>query len=333
MKKVLVSFVGTNDRGDLPGHGDGAILTVFKERQFDETHLLWCHSDRKDIDYKKIAETVRDRLLQRRNCRKVKIHHFPCRNVTDHNEIYRKLQSMCKKQFGYPPQDDITAAIASGTPSMQACWILLAESGDFPLALIRSNEAQFGRPRVKQVTLGTSLPRIISLDRENTVLKKENADLNKTIEKSLPQLTMWARKGIVKIGKQEVHLAPMEFAYYRYFLARALREDKPVEIRSDGIEKVMSDEILNYHKEAFMRLELPRQRAQEVLEDRDISVKTLRAHASRISKKIRSASESKLAGLYFQISVEGSRGAKTYCVKAPKERIKIIESDLTPSRN
>jgi hypothetical protein len=50
--RVLLSFVGTNDAGKLTGDSDGAILTVFRERKFDEVHLLWNPSKTRQPGFK-----------------------------------------------------------------------------------------------------------------------------------------------------------------------------------------------------------------------------------------------------------------------------------------
>lgn len=61
---------------------------------------------------------------------------------------------------------------------MQVCWILMAESGDFPVDLIRSNESKFGGQFVTPVKLGTGLPRIIRLQEEVKTLTKEKKFFN-----------------------------------------------------------------------------------------------------------------------------------------------------------
>jgi sigma54-dependent transcription regulator len=50
--------------------------------------------------------------------------------VTDHNQIYVELKNYCDR-LNNADNRSYTAAISSGTPDMQVCWILLAEYGDF----------------------------------------------------------------------------------------------------------------------------------------------------------------------------------------------------------
>lgn len=173
MKKALISFVGTNDNVTFTkGKGGGAILTVLSERKFDSLHLIYHPTKINDTTFYEIAikvknEAIKDHFIKNGN---IFLHFFDCDNVTDHNEIYPKLLSICNK---LPGRYEYTAAIASGTPSMQECWILIAESGDFKVKLVRSNEQKYGIPLVTEVKLGTSLPQIIKLKKENIKIQKE----------------------------------------------------------------------------------------------------------------------------------------------------------------
>ncbi len=97
MKDVLLTFVGTNDSYK---DKDGAVLTVFKKRKFDEVHLLWNPSS--FMNYYQVAQNVKSEIVKRKYCKNVSIHTFNCEDVTDHNEIYPLLLNFCKsiKRFG-----------------------------------------------------------------------------------------------------------------------------------------------------------------------------------------------------------------------------------------
>jgi sigma54-dependent transcription regulator len=135
-RKVFVSFVGSNDAGKLIGKDDGAILTALKAfKKVEKVYLLWSPTG----NFKDIANYLKKEIINNRFCKNVLLHAFDLDNVTDHNEIYPKLLGFCKSNF--KENEEVTAAIASGTPAMQVCWILMAESGDYKLKLIRSNES------------------------------------------------------------------------------------------------------------------------------------------------------------------------------------------------
>jgi len=213
---ILISFVGTNDAGKLKGKNDGAVLTVLKNKKFDEVHLLWTSSSNPEINYDYISKYLEKEILKRKYCKRIIRKYFELDDVIDHNEIYPKLKDFLQLKFKNS-KSKITAAIASGTPSMQACWILLAESGDFKMDLIRSNEKWTAKPPVTEVKLGTGLPRIV-------------AALEKEVKELKPEVVMTIKHPSLKIDNIEIVLGYLEFCYYRYFLTKALSDEKYMKV-------------------------------------------------------------------------------------------------------
>lgn len=308
MKETLLTFVGTNDSY---ANNDGAVLTVFKKRKFDEVHLIWNHSQ--FMNYFQVAKNVKSEIEKRKYCRKVFIHSFECDDVTDHNEIYPKLLSLCNSIN--PKGAKFTAAIASGTPSMQACWILIAESGDFPLKLIRSAEEKYGMPVVRDVKLSASLPRISRLKEENEKLKEER-------KKILQTLTLNISKAKILIGKEEIDLSPVEFAYYRYFTERANNENDFLKIDIDTVPEEFYKAILKFHRESFPQADSNRMLLEK---NKVISSATFRANISKLNKKIKSILDNNTISNYYIIDSEGMRFRMSYGLCIPKEKIKIIK--------
>ena len=97
-------------------------------------------------------------------------------DVTDHNHIYPVLKGFTD-DLNKAENFDYTAAISSGTPAMQVCWILLAESGDFSetnkLNLIKVKDPAFGESENIPVIIETSLPQIIRLKNEIKTLRND----------------------------------------------------------------------------------------------------------------------------------------------------------------
>ena len=307
MKEILITFVGIND---FNKEKDGAVLTVFKKRKFDEVHLIWNVSEYKN--FFEIASHVKKEIEKRKYCKKIITHSFDCEDVTDHNEIYPKLLEICKSINSKDKK--FTAAIASGTPSMQACWILMAESGDFPLRLIRSDEAKFGKPIVREVKLSTALPRILKLKEENEELKKER-------KKLLFPLSINIIKGEIKIGKDELNLSPVKFSYYRYFIERAYKEEEYLRIDIDTVPDEFYKSILNNHRETFPQADANRMFSEK---NKYISSPTFRANISKLNKKIKSLFDNDAELNYYQIESKGKRFRKAYGINLPKEKIKML---------
>lgn len=308
MKEVLLTFVGIND---FNMEKDGAVLTVFKKRKFDEVCLLWNPSEFKN--FFEIAKYIKSEIESRRYCKKVTLYPFDCEDVTDHNEIYPKLLSFCNSLD--QRKSIFTAAIASGTPSMQACWILMAESGDFPLKLIRSDEAKFGKPIVRDVKLSASLPRILRLKEENEELKRERKNL-------LPSLILNIKNAKISIGKDELNLSPVEFSYYRYFVERALNEKEYLRIDVDTVPEEFYKSIIAFHRDSF-----PQADANRVFSEKNkcITSATFRANISKLNKKIRVLFESDSISNYYVIESEGKRFRKVYGINLHKEKVKILK--------
>jgi hypothetical protein len=312
--KILLSFVGTNDAGKMKGEQDGAILTVFRERSFDEVHLLWNSSKNKGIDYKAIAAYVAKEIVERSLCEKVTLHEFMCNDVTNHNEIYPQLLSFCKS-LGVDAHRKYTAAIASGTPAMQVCWILMAESGDFPIELIRSNEPKYGKPLVIPIKLGTGLPRILRLEEENKLLQKEKQEL-------IPQLFIDVKNGLAKVDKVTLDLSPIEFCYYRYFAGRKLISDEFERISGILVPEVFVEKLLLYRKESFPDKETSEKENRE-LRERGISTTTFRSNVSKANVGIHKMLKNKSLAKLFEIAIEGKKNSKLYGLRLPKSKILI----------
>jgi len=291
----------------MKGDNDGAILTVFKERTFHEVHLLWNHSNNLQNNFEEIANYVKKEILKRKLCTNVSLHKFDCSNVTDHNEIYPKLLSFCRA-LPQAKNKKYTAAIASGTPAMQVCWILLAESGDFPLSLIRSNEPKFGKPFVTDVTLGTQLPRIIRLQEENEQLKQQTLDL-------LPVLNIDLKNGIILVGEISIPLGPIEFAYYVYFAERQKRGKDTLRVSEFEMPKEFVESVNEIYSSVFPQLDIN-------LKSK-ITVETFRGNVSKANKKIAEAIANKTIAEFYKIAIEGKRHARSYGLKLPEEKIYI----------
>lgn len=316
-KNIFLSFVGSNDAGKLINKNDGAILTALTNQKFDEVILLWNRAKVKEIEYAEISDYLKKEILKRKLASKVDLVELKIKDVTDHNEIYSSLKNFTD-QLPKSEKLSYTAAISSGTPAMQVCWILLAESGDFsetnPLNLIKVRDPKFGKSENVPVKIDTSLPKIVRLKEEVENLK----------EGFLPTVKLDVEKGEVFINELLIPLTPIEFCYYRYFLELVLKKKSPEKISSLETSLQFVEKVYEYHEESFPVLDLAREEIRKNLKQgMGIAISTFRGNVSKLNRKIKAILNDKNLSKYFEIASTGKRGAKFYGIHIPSKKIKI----------
>ena len=314
---IFLSFIGSNDSGKLLKKPDGAILTALKNQKFDEVNLLWNKGSLKEINYEEIGNYLVKEIKKRKYAQSVKLIEIPIKDVTNHNEIYLKLKyftdSLDKSEKYF-----YTAAISSGTPAMQVCWILLAESGDFsetnPLHLIKVKDPKFGKSDNINIKIDTSLPKIIRLKDEVESLKKD----------LIPTAIISITKPGLKIGGAAIYLSPIELSYYKYFAERVINVNGDEKFSGFITSNTFLERVTEIHEELFPdldsnRVDLINLRKKDI----GLSIYTFRGNVSKLNKKLRNALENETIAKNFEICSEGRRGAKFYGIKAPKEKLII----------
>lgn len=317
-KKILLSFVGTNDAGALINQNEGAVITALKNEKFDEAYLIYNNAVTGGISYKEISERLKKIVKKEKLAKKTVAVELKLRDVTDHNEIFINLK---KYTDSLPKSEEITytAAISSGTPAMQVCWILLAESGDFsehyPLRLIKVKDPRFGNSENSEVKLSTSLPKILRLKAENDTLIKD----------LIPVGSIYKSKACLVIGNTEIRLSPIELSYYYYFMERNICGLDKEKFTGYKTPDTFLESILKLHTQLFPDLESNRMELQNIYKKGfGLSIYTFRGNISKINKKIRTAIGNDTIIKMFEVSSEGGRGAKFYGIQALKDKLQIV---------
>ena len=326
-KKILISFVGSNDAGKLLGENDGAILTALQNENFDEVILLWNEGEVKGKDkvvkYSEIVRQIRREIKNRKLATKSSDEEFVFNDVTDHNEIYQKLKEFAdtlekNENISY------TASISSGTPAMSVCWILLAESGDFseeyPLRLIKVKDPRFGSAGNVEVKLNTSLPRIIRLKKEVDKLKED----------LIPKCKIDIEKGKVLIGEKEIDFAPTQFCYYRYFAQRAIENKGKENFSGFNAPIHFVEAVYEFYEQTFPSLDVNGQFLLDIINGKkSLALGTFRSNISKLNKKLEKALGNQSLFELFRISIEGKRGKRFYGINAPGNKFEIVEEEET----
>ncbi len=165
--KILFSFIGSNDAGKLDQKEDGAILNLLSQFSVDKIVLLFNTNGRtkNNTTYESIATHLKNEIIRRKYCNKeeVIIKEINFQDITDHREIYKYLLNYLNSEFLDTSEFEYYAAISSGTPAMQTAWILIAESAQFPLNLLKTIEKKHSVDRnlVKKIELITGIKEYI----------------------------------------------------------------------------------------------------------------------------------------------------------------------------
>ncbi len=300
---TLVSFVGVTDIR-LAQEERGPILTAVRELRPDRVVMFATEGDLQH-DFARGAAAVKVAIKSVAPSTKVQTLTFEIDDPTDHNELYPKLKEALASVM--TRNDEVVAAISSGTPSMQVCWILLAESGDANIRLVRTVEPELTSTVVRDVRLDTGLPRI-------TRLEQENRDLR---DIAIEPVLLERKSGRVLIGSTEVKFSPLQFAYYRFFLERVkkAKKDQPIDFRVSALSlgKTYTQEINQHQYDAFPDFEnsdpvrLAKKRS-------DISADDFRSAISKLNRRITDTLGNKTLAAFYHVKGEGSKKARRYAV-------------------
>ena len=151
---ILLTFTGFHDPYALGLIGGeevpGPILSLLAVRNFDQVILFDTPNTRENTRLTKIALEVRHPNLN------VAVRDLPLNDPTDYLEILAWLRQHYQEINAVHPQADYFISVASGTPQMHACWLLLAAAGELPATLLHIRPLKFvtaDRPLLEEVDL------------------------------------------------------------------------------------------------------------------------------------------------------------------------------------
>lgn len=309
---TLFSFVGVTDL-NLLDQQRGPILTAVDGLKPKNVILIATTGVGVRYDLVSAASKLQRMIKSNSPITKVSIVTMDIDDPTDHNEIYPKLRELVS--IYATKHARLLAAISSGTPSMQVCWVLLAESGEVKLSLYRTTEAELTKTPVREVRLDASLPRIIALEEENATLKAI----------AIPAVEMAVKKGLVTIGTTVIDFSPLQFAYYRFFLERLAScgpTDEP-RFRVSGMftEELFAQKILAFKRESFPNAS-DSDGTYGKRNEPMIPAEQFRSNLTKLNRKLQQALGDTLAS-YYCIEADGPRQAKTYGMRLDKSKVRI----------
>lgn len=136
--RILLTFTGFHDpySKGLVGEEEqpGPIVSLLQARSFDLVYLLSTPNTERNT-----AATVAA-LKGRVELREVTL---PLQDPTDYGAILKHLRALTAAVAEEFPGAEYFISVASGTPQMHACWVLLTSSGEFPARILHIRPPRF----------------------------------------------------------------------------------------------------------------------------------------------------------------------------------------------
>jgi len=160
--KILLTFTGFHDpySPGLIGEEEqaGPILSLVAARSFERIILFSTPNTQKNT-----SATVEALRTLHPNMA-VEVKDLPLDDPTDYVTILRGLRQHIAEITEKIPETNFYISVASGTPQMHACWVLLAASGDILAHILHVRPPKFvtqDRPLVSEVDLTSpDFPRV-----------------------------------------------------------------------------------------------------------------------------------------------------------------------------
>jgi transcriptional regulator with PAS, ATPase and Fis domain len=142
-------FAGLVDQEEQPG----PILSLLSTRSFEQVYLFDTPTTRK------ITKATKSAISQLHRDTQVDILDTNLDDPTEYREIFKVLRSHVRKIADKFEGASFYIAVASGTPQMHACWVLLAAAGEIPARILHTRPPRFvtkERPVVSEIDLTSS---------------------------------------------------------------------------------------------------------------------------------------------------------------------------------
>jgi len=156
MMDVLLTFTGFHDpyfKGLVDQEEQpGPILSLLTTRSFNHIFLFDTPTTRK------VTEETEETISKLYPGSEVHVLEMNLSDPTNYQEIFRGLRGHLHKIIEGRASARFFVAVASGTPHMHACWVLLAASGEIPAHILHVRPPHFvtkERPLVSEVNLSS----------------------------------------------------------------------------------------------------------------------------------------------------------------------------------
>jgi transcriptional regulator with PAS, ATPase and Fis domain len=153
---ILLTFTGFHDPyspGSLESENQpGPILSLLAARNFDQVFLI------STPNTFEITEKTKQAIGERFPGLAVEVREIDLAEPTDYRGIIKGLREHISGIKEAHIHDNLFVAVASGTPQMHACWLMLVASGELPAKILHSRPPRFvtaDRPLVSEIDLSS----------------------------------------------------------------------------------------------------------------------------------------------------------------------------------
>jgi len=185
--KILLTFTGFHDPYTVGLIGEeelpGPIVSLAKQVHFDKIILFATPRTEKHTD------DTRQALESLQSGTSVEVYNLPLSDPTDYLQILRELRSRFRGISDNNPDAEYSISVASGTPQMHACWLLLTASGEIPARILHIRPPHFvtkERPLISEIDLKspdfpTIKPNMFASDYDREGIRPDISDVLRDI--------------------------------------------------------------------------------------------------------------------------------------------------------
>jgi len=141
-------FKGLVDQEEQPG----PILSLLSKRTFDHIFLF------DTPNTQKVTQETKEAISKLHRHTEVHVLEINLDDPTNYRDIFKGLKVHLQHILEIFPAARFFIAVASGTPQMHACWVLLAASGEIPARILHVRPPHFvtkENPLVSEIDLSS----------------------------------------------------------------------------------------------------------------------------------------------------------------------------------
>jgi DNA-binding NtrC family response regulator len=264
--KILLTFTGFHDPFSAGGvDGDlraGPVLTVVAEGGYDRVFLF---STPKMAG---ISDGTADAIRERHSECEVEVVEIALKDPTNYLGILRQIRGRFREIHQAHPDASYSISVASGTPQMHACWLLLAASGEIPAKILQSLPSEFvpeGKSQVREVDLSKQGFPKISIGEPQSISAGEDGEELEELCRELgiigedPSFLKVLQEAKIYAEYDDIHLLLLgETGSGKEYLARFLHRASPranqpmVTVNCSAIPKdLVESQLFGHKKGAF----------------------------------------------------------------------------------